>query len=67
MSAEWAVRDEQPILRASTNPFILRAAGTQRVKEPLLLFSNVKTQQFLFLEYMPLTTTLIWDNAGIFS
>jgi hypothetical protein len=32
MSAEWAARDEQPILSISTNPCITRAAGTQGVK-----------------------------------
>jgi hypothetical protein len=32
MSAEWAARDEQPILPTSTNPCITRAAGAQRVK-----------------------------------
>jgi hypothetical protein len=31
MSAEWAARDEQPILPTSTNPCIKRAAGTQGV------------------------------------
>jgi hypothetical protein len=31
MLAEWAVRDEQPILVTSTNPCITGAAGTQRV------------------------------------
>jgi hypothetical protein len=32
MSAEWAARDEQPILPTSTNPCITRAAGALRVK-----------------------------------
>jgi hypothetical protein len=31
MLAEWAARDEQPILLTSTNPCITRAAGTQGV------------------------------------
>ena len=30
MSAEWAARDEQPIVPTSTNPCITGAAGTQR-------------------------------------
>ena len=34
MSAEWAVRDEQPILPTSTNPCIPREAGSQRVNPP---------------------------------
>jgi hypothetical protein len=29
MSAKWAARDKQPILPTSTNPCIIRAAGTQ--------------------------------------
>jgi hypothetical protein len=32
MSAEWAARDEQPILPTFTNPCIPREAGTQAVK-----------------------------------
>jgi hypothetical protein len=40
MSAEWAARDEQPILPTSTNPCITRAAGTQGVKGQLGLFSD---------------------------
>jgi hypothetical protein len=28
MLAKWAVRDEQPIYKTSTNPYIPRVAGT---------------------------------------
>ena len=33
MSAEWAARDEDPILSSSTNPCIPRAGGTQGVNQ----------------------------------
>jgi hypothetical protein len=39
MSAEWAARDEQPILPTSTNLCITRAAGPQRIEFQLGLLS----------------------------
>jgi hypothetical protein len=38
MWAEWAARDEQPILLTSTNPCITRGAGTQGVKRIAMNF-----------------------------
>jgi hypothetical protein len=51
MSAEWAVRDEQPILLTSTNPCITRAAGTQGVKASNYFYNDIvanKISVFLF-------------------
>jgi hypothetical protein len=50
MSAEWAARDEQPILPTSTNPCIPRAAATQGVKT-----RNIK---IIFYHIVPNRSTL---------
>jgi hypothetical protein len=40
MLAEWAARDEQPILLTSSNPCITRAVGTQRVSGKFQINNN---------------------------
>ena len=64
MSAEWAARDEQPILPTSTNPVITRAAGTQGVNtrtEVIRLLTRLNSMDRVRLMY----NVFLWfDQIG---